>query len=300
MPGEFDFIDWIRARQTTSGRVPIPAGDDLAALHSDSSDGLILVGVDQILDGVHFDARSHAPERIGRKAMNRNLSDCAAMACLPTAATVSLALPRGQSIEWTKRLYEGIEAAGLAFDCPIVGGDTGVWDGPLAVTVSIIGRAAGPFEKTTVPVRRNGAKVGDSVYVTGPLGGSILGRHLDFVPRVAEARELVGRHRISSMIDLSDGLSRDAAHLAKESGVGILIDALAVPMHADGAQMNDGRSRLEHALNDGEDYELCFTGEAGISSAICVGRVIRAPGVWIEIGGRRGRLPATGFEHRLG
>ena len=185
--------------------MPLPAGDDLAALRFVAVDGLILVGVDQILDGVHFDARLHAPERIGRKAMNRNLSDCAAMACLPTAANVSLALPRGLPMEWTKRLYEGTEAAGLAFDCPIVGGDTGVWDGPLAVTVSIIGRAGDAVGKTAVPVRRSGAKPGDRVYVTGPLGGSILGRHLDFVPRVREARELVAGHRISAMIDLSDG-----------------------------------------------------------------------------------------------
>lgn len=294
MPGEFDFIDWVRSQQQVTDRVPVSAGDDLAALRFAAEDGLILVGVDQILDGVHFDARLHEPERIGRKAMNRNLSDCAAMACLPTAAVVTLALPRGLDVEWTKRLYAGIRAAGEVFDCPIVGGDTGVWDGKLAITVSILGRAAG-----VTPVRRNGAKPGDSVYVTGLLGGSILGRHLDFVPRVAEARKLVSQHRISAMIDLSDGLSRDAAHLARESDVGIVLDAAIVPIHGDVAKMNDGRSALEHALHDGEDYELCFTGEASISSAICIGRVIEQPGVWIESNGQRQSLTPGGFEHRL-
>ncbi|MDB5327755.1 MAG: thiamine-monophosphate kinase [Phycisphaerales bacterium] len=308
MPGEFEFIDWLRARQTPSARVPVPAGDDLAALRFEAGDGLILVGVDQILDGVHFDARLHAPERIGRKAMNRNLSDCAAMACLPTAATLSLALPRGLPIDWTKRLYEGIEAAGLAFDCPIIGGDTGVWDGPLAVTVSIIGRAgeemgqtsaAKTAAKTIPPVRRSGAVAGDRVYVTGPLGGSILGRHLDFVPRVREARELVARHRISAMIDLSDGLSRDVAHLARESSVGIVLNAAAVPIHGDVARLNDNRAPLDHALHDGEDYELCFTGEGGIASAIEVGRVVAEPDVWIEFNGQRQPLTKGAFEHRL-
>ncbi len=294
MPGEFDFIDFVRSRQTTGDRVPLAAGDDLAALRFGSADGLILVGIDQVLDGVHFDAQLHEPERIGRKAMNRNLSDCAAMACLPAAATVSLALPRTMPVAWAKRLYDGIRLAGEAFDCPIVGGDTGAWDGPLAVTVAILGRAAG-----VEPVRRSGAKPGDAVYVTGPLGGSILGRHLDFVPRVAEARDLVARHRVSAMIDLSDGLSRDAGHLARESGVGIVIDAARVPIHPDVARLDDDRPPLEHAVNDGEDYELCFTGEPGIASAIRVGTVIDGSGVWIEANGARRPLVAAGFEHKL-
>ena len=294
MPGEFDFIDFVRSRQSTGGRVPLAAGDDLAALRFDAGDGLILVGVDQVLDGVHFDAAVHAPERIGRKAMNRNLSDCAAMACLPAAAVVSLALPKGTPVEWTRRLYDGIRDAGLAFGCPVVGGDTGSWDGKLAVTVAVLGRAAG-----VEPVRRSGAKVGDAVYVTGPLGGSILGRHLDFVPRVAEARELAGRHRVSAMIDLSDGLSRDTAHLARESGVGIELDAAAIPVHDDVHATNDGRSPLEHALHDGEDYELCFTGEPGIGTATRVGTVVGGAGVFIVRDGVRRPLLPQAFEHRL-
>lgn len=299
MPGEFDFIHFVRSRQTAHPRVPLAIGDDLAALQFAAGDGLILVGIDQVLDGVHFDARDHEPERIGRKAMNRNLSDCAAMACLPAAAVVSLALPRALPVEWVKRLYDGIRLAGDLYDCPIVGGDTGAWDGPLAVTVAILGRAVGSFDKTVVPVRRNGATPGDAVYVTGPLGGSILGRHLDFVPRVREARELVARHRISAMIDLSDGLSRDAAHLARESGVGIVIDGATVPVHADVSRLNDGRTALEHALSDGEDYELCFTGEPGISTAIRIGTAIDGDGVWLEQDGARRPLVAAGFEHRL-
>src|SRR6188474_1447765 len=116
MPGEFDLIDWIRAQQTTSDLVKLAAGDDLAILKWPAND-LLLVGCDQVLDGVHFDSKDHPPRAIGRKAMNRNLSDCAAMACLPAAALVSVALPRGTSMEYAQELYDGMKVAGLSFGC---------------------------------------------------------------------------------------------------------------------------------------------------------------------------------------
>src|SRR5437016_5130026 len=124
------------------------------------ADDLLLVAVDQVLDGVHFDSSVHSPRAIGRKAMNRNLSDCAAMACLPAAAVVSIAAPRGAGEEYLKELYLGIKEAGDRFDCPIVGGDTGSWAGKLAVTVTVLGRSAG-----VQPIRRAGAIVGDLIYV---------------------------------------------------------------------------------------------------------------------------------------
>src|SRR5688572_8574689 len=120
MPGEFDFIDWIRAQQTTGGIVQLAAGDDLAILNWPASD-LLLVGVDQVLDGVHFDSSVHPPRAIGRKAMNRNLSDCAAMACLPAAALVSVALPRGRGVEYAKELYRRVKEAREKFNGPNVG-----------------------------------------------------------------------------------------------------------------------------------------------------------------------------------
>src|SRR5947207_15700109 len=128
MPGEFDFIDWIRSQQQASEFVPVPPGDDLAVLKW-AGDDLLLVGADQVLDGVHFDSKVHSPRDIGRKAMNRNLSDCAAMACLPASAVVTAALPRGASLEFAKEIYLGLREAADVFDFPIVGGDTGTWDG---------------------------------------------------------------------------------------------------------------------------------------------------------------------------
>jgi thiamine-monophosphate kinase len=109
-------------------------------------------------------------------------------------------------------------------------------------------------------VRRHGARAGEWLYVTGPLGGSIIGRHLTFSPRVALARELASRYRITSMIDLSDGLSRDVGHLCDASGLGAAIDSGAVPVHMDVDHLPPSAlSRVEHALHDGEDYELLFT-----------------------------------------
>ncbi|HMB95757.1 MAG TPA: AIR synthase related protein, partial [Tepidisphaeraceae bacterium] len=110
MPGEFDFISWIRAQQSKSDFVQLAAGDDLAILKW-ANDDLLLVGVDQVLDGVHFDSKIHSPRLIGKKAMNRNLSDCAAMACLPAAAVATVALPRGVSMDYAKELYLGMKEA---------------------------------------------------------------------------------------------------------------------------------------------------------------------------------------------
>src|SRR5438552_10209482 len=172
MPGEHEFIEWLTSQQKLSPLVQRAAGDDLAILKWNSSD-LLLVGIDQVLDGVHFDSSAHLPRAIGRKAMNRNLSDCAAMACLPAAAVVSVALPRNVGIDYAKELYLGAKEAGEAFDCPIIGGETGSWEGKLALTVAILGRSDG-----IAPITRAGAKPGDGIYVTGPLGGSILRRHM--------------------------------------------------------------------------------------------------------------------------
>lgn len=295
MPGEFDFIDWIRAQQRADARVLLPAGDDLAVLKWEAGD-LLLVGVDQVLDGVHFDSTQHPPRLIGQKVMNRNLSDCAAMGCLPAAAVATVALPCGVGLEYSKELYLGLSEAGARFDCPVVGGDTASWDGKLVLTVSILGRSA-----AVQPISRKGARPGDGIYVTGPLGGSILGRHLSFTPRVAEGRILAGSGVVTAMIDLSDGLSRDLRHICGQSGVGTRIEAGLVPIHDDAAELSrrDGVPALDHALHDGEDHELLFTASQipplGTRIGVCTAeREI----LLIEPGGAR-PLEIRGWEHRL-
>jgi thiamine-monophosphate kinase len=295
MPGEFDLINWIAAQQTPSALIPVPVGDDLAVLRWVGED-LLLVGVDQVLDGVHFDSSIHSPRQIGRKVMNRNLSDCAAMACLPAAALTTAALPWGMSLEYAQELYVGMREAGAQFDCPIVGGDTASWEGKLVMTVTILGRSAG-----IAPVTRRGAKPGDGIYVTGPLGGSILGRHMDFVPRIELARRLAQTDLLTAMIDISDGLSRDLDHICKQSKVGALVEAEAIPIHADAIELarQDNRSALDHALHDGEDHELLFTARAAPPDAVRIGRIVEGTDIALSRQGRAEPLAAAGWEHRF-
>ena len=316
MAGEFDFIEWVRQQQARSDFVQVPAGDDLAVLKWAAED-LLLVGVDQVLDGVHFDSSVHSPRAIGRKVMNRNLSDCAAMACLPAAAVATVALPKqpigGVAVlDYAKELYLGLREAADPYDCVLVGGDTATWEGKLAITVTILGRSAG-----VAPITRSGARAGDAIYVSGPLGGSILGRHMTFTPRIEFARQLASLASVSAMIDISDGLSRDLRHICEQSRVGALIEADRVPIHPDAVQLagRDGTSSLDHALHDGEDHELLFTlnsrtyelesddvhaaVRAVVKSAKYIGRITADPAIELET--RAGRVPLEpgGWEHKL-
>lgn len=307
MPGEFDFIEWLANQPIPhtnphDNRVLLGVGDDLAILRW-RGDDLLLVGVDQVLDGVHFDSKVHAHRDIGAKVMNRNLSDCAAMACLPAAAVATVALPRGPrgaGLTAAQELYLGLRDAAAVFGCPVVGGDTASWDGPLALTVTILGRSAG-----IAPVSRAGARPGDLIYVTGALGGSILGRHMSFIPRVALARELAATGRVRAMIDISDGLSRDLGQICTASIVGAIVETKNIPIHADAQELSgrDGVSALEHALHDGEDHELLFCAARPIThpQAICIGRLTGDRGIMLDRGDGAPLEPLKprGWEHEL-
>jgi thiamine-monophosphate kinase len=294
VPHEFDFLDWIKGRQRPGELVQLGSGDDLAVLKW-PADELLLAGVDQILDTVHFDSAIHPPRAIGQKAMNRNLSDCAAMACQPIASVATVALPMGVGLEYAKELYLGMESAAAAFDCAIVGGDTSSWNGKLAMTVTIFGRADG-----IVPITRSGARPGDGVFVSGALGGSLLGRHIAFTPRVKLARELARHHRITAMIDISDGLSRDLRHICRQSGVGVIIAAAAVPIHADAVAMSaDGRSPLQHALHDGEDYELLLTSPDDLPGVTRIGIITAELEILLRDGDKLAPLEPLAWQHAL-
>jgi thiamine-monophosphate kinase len=298
MPGEFDFITWIRSQQSKSPLVQLRAGDDLAVLKWDPND-LLLVGVDQVLDGIHFDSKIHAPRAIGRKVMNRNLSDCAAMACVPAAAVATCALPLAglaDPFAYAKELYLGMKEAADPFNCPLVGGDTASWNNPLAVTVTILGRSAG-----IPPITRSGAKVGDWIYVTGPLGGSILGRHMTFHPRLELARQFASTIHITSMIDISDGLSRDLRHICQQSNVGAIVDADKIPIHEDARKLSqqDHLAPLDHALHDGEDHELLFTSANPEVPAICVGQIVEGSSIQLNTKLKSVPLEPKAWEHRL-
>lgn len=293
---ELDLIRWIRQRSRFDpGAVPVGPGDDCAVVRCGRED--LLVTTDQVLDGVHFLLKRDGPAAAGRKAMARNLSDIAAMAGEPLAAVACVALPKGLPAAACRAIYTGMRRLADRFGCPVVGGDVGAWDGPLAIGVTVFGRP-GPRGV----VLRSGAKAGDAICVTGALGGAWQsGRDKRFTPRIAEARALAARCDLHAMIDLSDGLTTDLAHVAEESGVGAELVAADIPVHR-------GARGLEAALSDGEDYELLFTlPEAQVArirrlrlgvKVTRIGTIVRGRGLTlIHPGARRQRIRARGWEH---
>ncbi len=228
--------------------VVIPPGDDMGAVRV--AGRVVLAAVDQLVEGVHFETGTDWV-KVGRKAVTRNLSDVAAMAAQPIGAVAAGCLPRGMQDSDAKALVDAIHATGLAYGCPVFGGDLAAHDGPAVLSVTVLAEPAG-----IEPVLRSGAKPGDGVYVTGALGNSFAsGRHLAFEPRLRAARALAEVSRPSAMMDVSDGLAQDLPRLL--AGFGVAIDAEALPIHADVA--GEATQRVHHAVCDGEDYELVFT-----------------------------------------
>lgn len=303
---ETKLIRWITQRISGPARgVSIGIGDDMAALRFARPD--VLLTADMLMDGVDFDASRHSPERIGRKAVAASLSDCAAMAVRPRFALVSVALPNAWTMTQGQRLFRGLDDMALQHGCRIVGGDTNGWSKPLVIDVLI---AAEPW-KGIAPVRRDGMRPGDNVYVTGVLGGSLRGHHLDFAPRVREARRLAAHlgAQLHAMMDLSDGLGMDGRRMAAASRCGIELDEAALESvaspDAQRASASDGRSLLDHVLNDGEDFELLCAVDAHAAPPLrlgCrwtrIGVATRRSGVWLRgAAGRLRRLPRGGWEH---
>jgi thiamine-monophosphate kinase len=306
--GEFELIAWLRQQAAASSHVPIGIGDDCAIVRSTTGADL-LVTTDMLLDGRHFVLGDCGPETAGYKSLAVNLSDIAAMAGRPLAAFVAVALPRGQAVAIAEGLFRGMQPLAGRFGVVLAGGDTNAWDGPLVVSVTVIGEVVAPG-----PVLRRGARPGDAVFVTGPLGGSLLGRHLRPSPRVEEARAIHQRFRITAMIDISDGLSSDLGHLIEEGGpIGAVLDPDAIPIHDDARSLaeRDGRSPLDHALNDGEDFELCLTVapddadrlQASPPEGVAlhrVGTIVAAPGLFLRDGARLVPIRPRGFDHLAG
>lgn len=304
---ESDFIRWLRGRLPTHPNLPLGLGDDGAILRWGQGTECVL-SVDMLTDGVDFELEKTDPRRVGRKALAVNLSDLAAMAARPLAALVALALPRQGGLRLAQELYEGLIPLAEKFQLAIAGGDTNSWDGPLVVSITLVGEVT-----PAGPLTRSGARSGDKVVVTGHFGGSILGHHFDFEPRVAESLRLKSRYPLHAGIDVSDGLSLDLWRLAEESGCGAVLDVSKIPI-APAAfelarQLNDGSTALDHALGDGEDFELILavppdaeaemTAERPLECGLtCIGQFVPEKGLWqIDASGARRPLAPRGFEH---
>ena len=278
-------------------------GDDCAVL--DWSGSKLLFKTDAIVEGIHFE-RDTPPGAIGRKALARALSDIAAMAGTPTHALITLGVHADMEPSLIEAVYQGLRDCAREHHVNIVGGETTSLS-QLTLSISLIGKA-------NKPILRTGSAVGDAIFVSGELGGSLAGHHLNFDPRLKEARWLSDQDIVHAMIDLSDGLATDLRHLlSDQTGAELLTRALPIRRAAkERARDNpSGKTALLAALTDGEDYELLFTVSSkdavplldGWKSAFpetplhCIGKITDQPGIALR--DDKGVKPLTlhGYDH---
>ena len=282
--------------------VVVGPGDDCAVVRTAGGEGLLFT-VDHLIAGRHFVEMGRpggaTAEQVAHKALARSLSDVAAMGGLPRWCLATAAFPAGFGDEAARAIFDALRGRGLAWSCPLVGGDCAVLPAgaPLTLTTTVVGVP----HAVRGPVLRSGARPGDGVWVTGCVGDALAsGRHLEFEPRVREGAWLcetlgAGLH---AMIDVSDGLGRDAGRVAKASGVRIEIEGERVPVYEEAGG-------VATACAEGEDYELLFTADAAcegrLSAGVCgdtgtratrIGRVcagrgcgLRVEGVWVDAAG---------------
>jgi thiamine-monophosphate kinase len=256
---EIPFLHWLREKIPPSPHISLGIGDD-AALLAQRTGQQTVVTTDMLMEGTDFILQECGAAAAGRKALAVNLSDLAAMGAKPVAAFVSIAVSKrfGEDAALTvaKQLFAGLLPLAAEFECAIAGGDTNSWNGPLVISVTAIGEV--PVGRAWL---RSGARAGDAILVSGKFGGSILGRHLTCVPRVREAQQLQQMNaEVHAAIDVSDGLSLDLSRICAASGCGARIELTAIPVSEAAmelaAQDDAIKTPIEHALSDGEDFEL--------------------------------------------
>lgn len=319
---EFDLIrrflaDTDEDAGATSSHVLVGPGDDCAVLRN----GPFAISVDLSVDGVHFRRDWLSAEEIGYRSAAVALSDLAAVAATPVAVLVSIALPPPDRAEFAPAVLRGVRSAAAELGAHLIGGDVARTVGPLTIDVVAIG-------STDDPVLRSTARDGHVLWVTGEPGAAtaaVAAWSTDGEPdddaraayahpraRTREARWLQDRGVLTSMIDVSDGIGGDAAHIAAASGVLIEIEAALLPVHAAlRALASDDDDAVMRALHGGDDYELLFTASPGAVEAVKdqfmkefripltrVGRVRAGQGVMLR--GRDGSarpLTMGGYDH---
>ena len=307
---ESDLVRWLQEHLPKGPNQVVGLGDDAAVLDCHAT-AEIVVTTDMLTDGVDFLLEDVDVRQVGHKSLGVNLSDLAAMAARPFGAFVSLVLPKHGAqdltpLELAIELYRGMLPLLERFSLTIAGGDTNTWEGPLGISITALGETT-----ERGPLTRADARVGDQLLVTGQLGGSILGRHLQVEPRVEEAILLHKKYTLHAAIDISDGLALDVARLAEASGVGAVIDLDRVPLSAAASELGaqDNVPALQHALGDGEDFELVLAVPPDSSRRILeeqplgvsltrIGEVVGEPGLWQRQGaGEMSSLEPLGFQH---
>ncbi|MEI6787550.1 MAG: thiamine-phosphate kinase [bacterium] len=296
-----------RLKRLLPGRADVVAGigDDCAVVRTGPRDSFdLLLKSDPVIEGVHFTATAPA-EAIGHKALGRVLSDIAAMGGEPLWVLIDLVAPASVPVKRIEGIYRGLAKLARRHGVAIVGGDTSRGR-TLELHVFAVGRIL-----RGRAVLRSGAKPGDSLYVTGSLGGSGQGRHLRFEPRLIEGQWLASGKWATAMMDVSDGLATDLRRLIAASGTGAVVEAARIPVSPAAKRLLDRRAPLEHALSDGEDFELLFTVSPRKAAAFeaawhrrfrlaCtrIGELIRRPGLLeIENNGILTPLKTRGYEH---
>jgi thiamine-monophosphate kinase len=261
------------------------------------------------VEGIHF-SRDAPPRKVGHKALARCLSDVAAMAGKPTAALVTLGLPPKYDAAYVEQIYAGIRALAERWHVAIAGGETTTNPGQILISVALIGVV--PRNRA---VLRSGSKARDALFITGELGGSIAGKHLEFEPRLAEAQWLAEHFPIHAMIDISDGLAGDLRHLMHAAGLGAEILSRAIPISkaakVQAQAESSAKPPLLAALTDGEDFELLFTLPANEAVPLldawkkqfpklklsCIGKMTAEPGLKIRDKDGVRQLTLKGYTH---
>jgi thiamine-monophosphate kinase len=300
--GENAMVKRLRAMLPGRRDLKCGAGDDCAVVSVCDRRFDLLLTSDPVIEGVHFSPGS-PDAAVGHKALGRVLSDIAAMGGEPLWALIDVVAPPRCRQSRITGIYRGLARTARRWNVAIAGGDLA--RGPrLELHAFCVGRV--PAGRA---VLRSGARPGDLIGVTGTLGGSALGRHLRFQPRLAEGAWL--RDRVSAMMDLSDGLAADLPRLLEESSAGAVLDAASIPVSTAARRAPGPKSPLSRALCDGEDFELLFTVRpAGAERLIAqwkrrfrtpctlIGTVTeRAGTVEMETGQGRRPLTETGYEH---
>lgn len=289
---EFELIAKLIPKLATNDTIVTGAGDDCAVLNLGIPGKQLLFKTDAVVEGIHF-TKETDPQLIGRKALARVLSDIAAMAGAPTAATITIGLQKNFDPERVEKIYDGINALAKEHKVAIVGGETTTSPERIFISVALIGLVENS-------ICRSGAKVGDGIFVTGELGGSLQGRHLEFEPRLEQGRWLAKHFDIHAMIDLSDGLAGDIRHILNASKVGAELLSTAIPISRaaklKACAESSAKPPLLAALTDGEDFELLFTIASNDAVKLhdawkktfpdlklsCIGKITAGPGIQLR------------------